>query len=124
MILETVFAALLPAVLDGAKNLIGRASKKDKQPLSIADQIALETADVARLEALARLDVSNPSYPWVDAVRSLQRPAVGFIVLSTWASIQFTPVDPTVYAQVSIVAQSVIFYLFGDRTYNKLMGSR
>lgn len=124
MILETVFAALLPAVLDGAKNLISRASKKDKAPLAVADQIALESLEVSRLEALAKLDASNPSYAWVDAVRSLQRPTVGLIVLATWAATQFTTLDPAVYTQVSLVAQSVIFYLFGDRTYNKFMGYR
>jgi hypothetical protein len=56
---------------------------------------------------------TNPSYPWVEAAVRLMRPAVGVIVLSTWAYLKINSIDSE---SVDNFAGAVGFYLFGDRT--------
>ena len=59
------------------------------------------------------MNLSDPSYPWVEAIVRLMRPGVGLIVLGTWAYLKLTnqPSD-----SVDNFASCVGFYLFGDRT--------
>jgi hypothetical protein len=44
----------------------------------------------------------NPSYPWVEAIVRLMRPAIGLLVLAT--------------QEVDNFASAVGFYLFGERS--------
>lgn len=53
------------------------------------------------------------TYPWVEAIVRLMRPAVAAIVLGTWA---FMEVTGDSSATVANFASAVGFYLFGDRT--------
>lgn len=123
MILETVFTALLPAIIDGVKTVITRVSGGKKtldSTITPTDTIALMDADTRKLTALASLDVISDAPRWVNAVRGLQRPVVALLVLLTWVITQFSDLQPENYEAVSMMTQSVIFYLFGDRTYNYL----
>jgi hypothetical protein len=57
MILETIIGALVPVGVEGIKQLIGRFNG-GVRPTTIAEQIQLDNSEIARLEALAKLD--NP----------------------------------------------------------------
>jgi uncharacterized membrane protein len=57
----------------------------------------------------------NPSYPWVEAIIRLMRPAIGIIVLSTWAYLALVG-NGVVNEQVSNFASVIGFYLFGERS--------
>jgi len=62
---------------------------------------------------LSDLGGSNPSYLWVEAIVSLQRPLVVAIALGAWA---WTHIMGTPSPEVDNFAAIVGFYLFGDRT--------
>jgi hypothetical protein len=121
----TIITALIPAFSDGIKRLIGKWTG-GPTPQSVDELIKLQDADVRRLEALGQLDGTEGAVSkWVNNLRALQRPIVVFVVLATWVAmtiaqlyfpntIQFN--ESLVYL-VSNLASSVVFYLFGDRTY-------
>ena len=62
MLIETIVGALLPVAVESGKQLITKWVGGVK-PTTIDEQIKLDQAEVARLEALARLDtpVGTPS---------------------------------------------------------------
>lgn len=111
----TILAALGPLAVDLGKSLIGRfVNKGDFRPATIADWLAMRKADA---EMFAAMNASGgpPSYPWVEAVVRLQRPAVAAIALLTWAWLELTTPGGAPQGVVNF-ASSVGFYLFGDRT--------
>jgi hypothetical protein len=55
----------------------------------------------------------NPSYPWVEAIVRLMRPAIGLLVLSTWATMHLQGISTQ---EVDNFASAVGFYLFGERS--------
>jgi len=55
----------------------------------------------------------NPSYPWVEAIARLMRPAIGLIVLATWATMHLQGIATQ---EVDNFASAVGFYLFGERS--------
>jgi len=69
--------------------------------------------DLDMFKAMNDAGGTNPSYPWVEAAVRLMRPAVGVIVLGTWAYLE---VQGQTRDSVSNFASAVGFYLFGDRT--------
>ena len=69
--------------------------------------------DLDMFKAMNDAGGTNASYPWVEAAVRLMRPAVGCIVLGTWAYLEL---NGTSSESVSNFAGAVGFYLFGDRT--------
>lgn len=117
ILLTTALTSLLPAGVDLVKTWF--AKKNDGKPIAATadDYAKIVNADIAKLQALAAVEKGDgPSYPWVNAVRQLQRPPVVLAVLAAWVAMVF---DPTVtdekFQLVSQLASSVFFYLFGDR---------
>lgn len=109
----TILAAFGPLAVDLGKSLIGRFIAPDFKPVNIADWKAMQDADIARFQAINAAGGANPSYPWVEAIVRLQRPAVAAIALGTWAYTRTLGVpSPAVDNFAAIVG----FYLFGDRT--------
>lgn len=110
----TILSALGPLAVDLGKSLINRFVASDVfKPANIDEYVKVKQTDLEMFKAMNEAGGSNPSYPWVEAVVRLMRPAVGVIVLGTWAYLKLTnqPSD-----SVDNFASCVGFYLFGDRT--------
>ena len=124
--LLAVLPALLPVFSDGLRGLIGRMTGGTAaKPQNVAEVIQLMQADTARLEAIAKLDSpAGTVSQWVANIRALQRPiAVMLIIAGYLAALACAGKVPAgALDQLSIYAQMVTFYLFGDRTYNYLKG--
>mgnify|MGYP000529475549 CR=1 FL=1 len=73
----------------------------------------MQRVDVERFAAINSAAGSNASYPWVEAIIRLQRPAVAVGVLAVWA-VDHLGAVPT--GAVDNFAAAIGFYLFGDRT--------
>jgi hypothetical protein len=110
----TILAALGPLAVDLGKSLIGRFIQTDGyKPVNIDEYLKMRQFDLDMFKAINEAGGSNPSYPWVEAAVRLMRPAVGIIVLGTWAYMKLNNQSSDT---VDNFASAVGFYLFGDRT--------
>lgn len=110
----TILAALGPLAVDLGKSLIGRFIQKDSyKPVNVDEFIKVRQFDLDMFKALNDAGGANPSYPWVEAIVRLQRPAVCFMVLGIWAVLKLNNLSND---SVDNFASAVGFYLFGDRT--------
>jgi hypothetical protein len=110
----TILAAFGPLAVDLGKSLIGRFIQTDTyKPVNVDEYVKMRQLDLDMFKAMNDAGGTNPSYPWVEAAVRLMRPAVGVIVLSTWAYLE---VQGQTSDSVSNFASAVGFYLFGDRT--------
>jgi hypothetical protein len=110
----TILAAFGPLAVDLGKSLISRFIAPDQfKPSTIEQYVAMKQVDLDFFKTMNEAGGSNPSYPWVEAVVRLMRPAVGLIVLGTWAYMELSGQSSVA---VSNFASAVGFYLFGDRT--------
>ena len=112
-----MLAALLPLFTDSAKMASRRWLAPEKvKPVNVEELVELQKVDIERLKAVAAIADTGPSYPWVAAVRALQRPVVILITLSVWVYGYVAGFPPGIdQAPVNSLAASVFFYLFGDR---------
>jgi len=109
----TILAALGPLAVDLGKSLIGRFIQTDTyKPVNIGEYVQMRNVDLEMFKAMNNVG-GTPTYPWVEAIVRLMRPAVAAIVLGTWA---FMEVTGDSSATVANFASAVGFYLFGDRT--------
>lgn len=118
--LELLLPALLPAVIDGVKNLAGGISRKIGG-LSVDDQIKMQTGDIEKLKALAALDEvkGNPSQWVVDLRASFRYIAAGVSILGG------IYVIVTIPAAIDIGNQLIsapFAFIFGERMYFGLTG--
>ena len=110
----TILAALGPLAVDLGKSLIGRFIQTDNyKPVNVDEYVKMRQLDLEMFKAMNDAGGTNPSYPWVEAAVRLMRPAVGIIVLGTWAYLEMTG---STSESVANFASAVGFYLFGDRT--------
>jgi hypothetical protein len=110
----TILAALGPLAVDLGKSLIGRFIQTDNyKPVNVDEYVKMRELDLNMFKAMNDAGGTNPSYPWVEAAVRLMRPAVGVIVLGTWAYLKVNSIDSE---SVDNFAGAVGFYLFGDRT--------
>ena len=110
----TILAALGPLAVDLGKSLIGRFIQTDTyKPVNVDEYVKMRELDLNMFKAMNDAGGTNPSYPWVEAAVRLMRPAVGVIVLGTWAYLKINSIDSE---SVDNFAGAVGFYLFGDRT--------
>jgi hypothetical protein len=115
MILETIIGALVPVGIDGIKSLIGMFTGGVK-PLNVDDQIKLDQNDIAKLEAIAKLDnpYGQPSQ-WVVDLRASSRYLGALFVIVVGISTLFLPVAPEIQ-RIGIEAANIAFgFLFGTR---------
>jgi len=109
----TILAALGPLAVDLGKSLIGRFIQTDTyKPVNITEYVQMRNVDLEMFKAMNNAG-GGTTYPWVEAIVRLMRPAVAAIVLGTWA---FMEVTGDSSATVANFASAVGFYLFGDRT--------
>ena len=110
----TILAALGPLAVDLGKSLIGRFIQTDGyKPVNVDEYVKMKQLDLEMFKAMNDAGGTNPSYPWVEAAVRLMRPAVGIIVLGTWAYMKLNNIPSE---SVDNFAGAVGFYLFGDRT--------
>lgn len=110
----TILAAIGPLAVDLGKSLISRFIAPDQmKPANVDEYIKMRQADLEMYKAMNDAGGTNPSYPWVEAIVRLQRPAVAAIVLLTWAGLTASGQSSPA---VENFAAAIGFYLFGDRT--------
>lgn len=115
MILETLIAALIPAGIEGVKQLINRFAG-GVQPTTVDEQIKLKQAETANTEAIAKLDtpIGNPSQ-WVVDLRASARYLGALLVILVGVSTLYIPVDDSI-RYVGLEAANIAFgFLFGSR---------
>ena len=120
----TILAVLGPLAVDLGKSLINRFIAPDElKPATVDDYIKMREFDLQMFKAMNEAGGSNSSYPWVEAIVRLMRPAVGAVVLGTWALMKLNGQES---ASVDNFASAVGFYLFGDRTlfYARKVGGK
>lgn len=112
----TILAALGPVAVDLGKSLINRFIAPDQfKPATIEQYVQMKQVDLEFFKTMNEAGGGNPSYPWVEAIVRLMRPAIGMIVLGTWAFL--TIYDNGVVPETLNNFASVIgFYLFGERS--------
>ncbi len=110
----TLLAAFGPLAVDLGKSLIGRFIQTDSyKPVNIDEYSKMRQLELDTFKAMNDAGGANPSYPWVEAVVRLMRPAVALLVLGSWVTLTLQgQSSPT----VDNFAAAVGFYLFGDRT--------
>ena len=115
MILETIIGALVPVGVEGIKQLIGRFNG-GVRPTTIAEQIQLDNSEIARLEALAKLDnpCGQPSQ-WVIDLRGSARYLGALLVIAVGILSTYTNVDDTVKSLALEAANIAFGFLFGSR---------
>jgi hypothetical protein len=115
MILETIIGALVPVGIDGIKSLIGMFTGGVK-PLNVDEQIRLDQNEIAKLEAIAKLDnpYGTPSQ-WVIDLRASSRYLGALFVIVVGIGTLFLPVEPEIQ-RIGIEAANIAFgFLFGTR---------
>lgn len=111
----TILAAFGPVAVDLGKSLINRFVATDNfKPATITEWLQMRASELELFKAMQD-GGAGQSYPWVEAVVKLQRPAVAVVVLGTWAWQQMALPGGATEASTNF-ASAVGFYLFGDRT--------
>lgn len=110
----SILAAFAPIVIDAGKAAVQRWIVPERvKPLTIAEALQLEQIEIDRLRVLSELDKpSEKISPWVANIRAMMRPTIAVIVTLRWA---ITPES----VEAALTAQTVWFYLFGERTIRK-----
>lgn len=112
----TVLAALGPLAVDLGKSLINRFIAPDQfKPATIDQYVQMKQIDLEFFRTMNEAGGGNPSYPWVEAIVRLMRPAIGLIVLGTWAYLTIYD-NGIVPETVNNFASVIGFYLFGERS--------
>ena len=116
--LEVLIPALLPALGDGVRGLFNKLTgNSGSKPANVAEVIQLMEADTARLRAIADMEKGGETYMWVEAVRKMQRPVAVGVIISAYVAAALFSDNQQMIDGLSIYAQMVTFYLFGDRSY-------
>jgi hypothetical protein len=110
----TALAALAPLAVDLGKGLIARFIAPDQfKPANVGEWLQMRTSDLELYKAMNDAGGAQASYPWVEAIVRLQRPAVAAATLLVWSwSHTYGQASP----EIDNFAGAVGFYLFGDRT--------
>ena len=115
MIIESVIGALVPVGVEGIKQLITNWTGGVK-PATIDDQIKLDQSEIARIEALAKLD--NPGgtpSQWVIDLRASSRYLGALVVICVGLSTLYFSTTESIQ-RTGIEAANIAFgFLFGAR---------
>lgn len=115
MILETIIGALVPVGIEGIKQLIGKFTG-GVRPTTIDEQIRLDQSEIARIEALAKLDnpYGTPSQ-WVIDLRASSRYIGALVVIILGIATLYLTQEPYIQ-RIGIEAANIAFgFLFGSR---------
>ncbi|HEX5129606.1 MAG TPA: hypothetical protein VFV90_07665 [Usitatibacter sp.] len=115
----TALAALAPLAVDFGKSLIARfVAPSEFKPATVEQYVTMRKMELELFQAVNAAGGSGSTYLWVEAVKQLMRPAVGVVVMLTWANAHgflwsMAAMDTT---SIDNFASVIGFYLFGDRT--------
>lgn len=119
MIIESLLGALVPigaeALKQGVSKLMGGV-----KPLTIDDQIKLDQSEIARIEALAKLDnpIGQPSQ-WVIDLRASARYIGALAVIACGIGTLYVPGIDIMIRTIALEAANIAFgFLFGSRIVN------
>ena len=115
MLIETIVGALLPAAIEGGKQLLSKWIG-GVRPTTVDEQIKLDQNEILRIEALAKLDtpVGTPSQ-WVIDLRASARYIGALVVIAVGISTLYVPVSDEIRT-LAIEAANIAFgFLFGSR---------
>lgn len=123
VILTAMLPALLPAAIDAAKSLFGGLGRK-LGGLSVDDEIKLEQASIAKLEALAKLDdpAGTPSLWVVDLRASFRYIAAGVSILTGAFLAYKSGGNPDVADLAGQLISAPFAFIFGERLYFSMRG--
>ena len=121
MIETAILSALAPAAVDAIKNLFNAGTQK-WIGLSVDDQIKLQNAEVAKVQALSALDnpYGTPSQWVVDLRGSFRYIACGVFVLAGISTMFFAPQFANIGLEAAMSASS---FIFGERMLLSIKGS-
>lgn len=115
MLIETIIGALVPVGVEGIKQVIARFSG-GVRATTIAEQIQLDNSEIARLEALAKLD--NPGgtpSQWVIDLRGSSRYIGALLTIFVGLSTLYVQTPETIQ-MIGLQAANIAFgFLFGTR---------
>jgi len=110
----TILSAFAPVAVDLGKSLINKFIAPDQfKPATIEQYVKMKEIDLEFFKVMNEAGGGNPSYLWVEAIIRLMRPAIGLLVLTTWATMHL---NGTATHEVDNFASAVGFYLFGERS--------
>ena len=115
MLVESIVGALLPVAVESGKQLITKWVG-GVRPTTIDEQIKLDQSEIARMEALAKLDtpVGTPSQ-WVIDLRASARYIGALVVIAVGISTMYVPVEESI-RKLALEAANIAFgFLFGSR---------
>lgn len=137
-IIEILTTMVLPALLPVGTNAIKEATAKwlgSPGPRTFEESLQWEQAQVARMEAIAKLDtVAGSPSQWVTDVRASARYVIVFLIIG-WAIVAYaihgedslvaysTAGEP-VATMLGQLVQSAVFFLLGDRLFANLPGRK
>lgn len=105
----TMLAALMPSALKLGDALVQRFIVPDKiKPASVAEAVQLAQVENERIKLIQGADSAGATYPWVEAVRKLQRPIVVFVTMGAFVANPANEVVANLFG-------CVMWYLFGER---------
>ena len=118
MLIESILGALLPIAAEGGKQLITRLVG-GVRPTSVDEQIKLDQIEIARIEALAKLDtpVGMPRQ-WVIDLRASARYVGALTVIAVGISTLYVPVSNEIRTLALEAANIAFGFLFGSRIVN------
>jgi hypothetical protein len=118
MLIESILGALLPIAAEGGKQLITRLVG-GVRPTSVDEQIKLDQIEIARIEALAKLDtpVGMPRQ-WVIDLRASARYVGALTVIAVGISTLYVPVSDEIRTLALEAANIAFGFLFGSRIVN------
>jgi hypothetical protein len=125
-LLATVLPALIPAASDGIRAIINRVTNgAGAKPVNVDEAIKLIGAETDRLRVVQQLDAPGGEiYKWAATARALQRPALATWILLAYMVAMMQGAPAPILEQLAQLAGMVTFYLFGDRSYSAIKGSR
>lgn len=124
-LLTVLLPALIPALTDGARGLIGKfTGGAGARPQNIGERVQLMQAETERLRALAELDkpIGEPS-KWVIDARAIFRYAAVAVIWAVTAACIFTPgISPEFTFVMLDLAGGSMSFIIGERFYLKIKG--
>lgn len=110
----TILAGIAPLGVELGKSLISKfLGQENFKPANIDDWLKMRSSDIEMFKAMNDAGGTNASYPWVEAIVRLQRPAVAVVAISVWA---YASVAGISSPSIENFCAAIGFYLFGDRT--------
>jgi hypothetical protein len=124
-ILNLIFPALVPAVADGVRGLIGKfTGNAGAQPQNVAETVQLMEAETKRVQALADLDkMPDGADKWVINLRGAFRYVVTGGIVASAVGGTFAQLDPVFLALLYDMAGASMSFIIGERMYLNLKGA-